>query len=65
MEIIEKQFELQIDEKPNGCVIRLNDEKGCILRICGVPKKLVYKNGVRGELREYIDISYIQLNSKK
>lgn len=55
MTIIEKQFELQIDEKPNGCVIRLNDEKGCILRICGIPKELVYENG---EVREYIDISY-------
>ena len=28
METINKLFELQIDEKPNGCVIRLNDEKG-------------------------------------
>lgn len=50
-----KNFELQIDEKPNGMVIRLNDEKGCILRICGIPKKLVYQGD---EIREFIDIVY-------
>jgi len=61
MEKTIKTFELQIDEKPNGCVIRLNDETGCILRICGVPKKLVYKNGITGMVREYIDISYPKL----
>jgi hypothetical protein len=55
METFKKKFELQIDEKPNGCVIRLNDDKGCILRICGVPKKLVYKGA---EIREFIDISF-------
>ena len=55
MENIFKEFELQIDEKPNGIVIRLNDEKGCVLRICGLPKKLVY-NGA--ELKEFIDITY-------
>jgi hypothetical protein len=58
MEKIIKIFELQIDEKPNGCVIRLNDEKGCILRICGIPKNLVYEHGISGIVREYIDISY-------
>jgi hypothetical protein len=55
MERIIKEFELQIDEKPNGIVISLNDEKGCVLRICGVPKELVY---LGGEVREYIDITY-------
>jgi hypothetical protein len=55
---ITKIFELQIDEKPNGCVIRLNDEKGCVLRICSIPKKLIYNHGVPEDIREYIDISY-------
>ena len=55
MEKFIKNFELQIDEKPNGMVIRLNDEKGCVLRICGIPKKLVCEDG---EVREFIDISY-------
>lgn len=51
-----KLFELQIDEKPNGMVIRLNDDQGkCVLRICGIPKKLVYKGA---EIREFIDITY-------
>lgn len=37
MKITTEIFELQIDEKPNGGVIRLNDSKGnCILRICGI-----------------------------
>jgi len=49
-------FELQIDEKPNGIVIRLNDSQGkCVLRICKIPKKLVY---LGAEIREFIDITY-------
>jgi len=56
METIIKTFELQIDEKPNGCVIRLNDEKCCILRICGIPKELVYDE--QGEIRSFVDITY-------
>lgn len=36
-------FELQIDEKPSGGVIRLNDSNGkCILRICRLPKRLKF-----------------------
>ena len=58
MEIIEKSFELQVDLKPNGAVIRLNDERGCILRICGIPKELVYDE--RGCVRQSIDIAYPQ-----
>ncbi len=55
MKTIVKKFELQIDEKPNGkIVIRLNDG-GCVLRICNVPKELVY---IEGELRDFIDITY-------
>jgi len=51
-----KTFELQVDLKPNGAVIRLNDEKGCVLRICGIPKNMVFEPN--GEIKEYIDISY-------
>jgi hypothetical protein len=58
MERIIKQFELQVDLKPNGCVIRLNDERGCILRICGIPKELVYDE--QGHIRQSIDIAYPQ-----
>jgi hypothetical protein len=60
MEKFIKNFELQIDEKPTGMVIRLNDEKGCVLRICGIPKKLVYQGG---ELKEFVDISYPNVNN--
>jgi len=51
MEIQQKQFEFQIDKKPSGYVIRLNDEHGCVLRICKVPPHLV-------EGQEFIDIEY-------
>jgi hypothetical protein len=51
-----KTFELQIDLKPNGAVIRLNGENGCILRICGIPLKMVVDSN--GEIKEYIDITY-------
>ena len=55
IESIYDEFELQIDDKPNGVVIRLNNDR-CILRICGVPKELVYdEKGIR---REFIDITY-------
>jgi len=37
MKQVSDVFELQIDEKPNGGVIRLNNSKGqCVLRICGI-----------------------------
>lgn len=58
MEKAIKQFELQFDLKSNGAVIRLNDERGCVLRICGIPKNMVFQ--ASGEPREYIDISYPQ-----
>ena len=65
METITKEFELQIDEKPNGAVIRLNDETGCVLRICGVPTNMVYEDD--GSIKKYIDItlSSITQNSIK
>ena len=56
MEKIFKTFEIQFDEKPNGAVIRLNDENGCILRVCGVPKRMVFEPN--GEVKPYIDITY-------
>ena len=57
METITKTVEIQFDEKPNGAVIRINDEKQCILRICGIPKDLVFK--VAGnKVRDFIDITY-------
>jgi hypothetical protein len=49
-------MELSIYKTINNktCTIHLNDENGCILRICNIPKKIVYKPD--GELREFIDI---------
>ena len=58
-----KMFELQIDYKPNGAVIRLNDENGCVLRICGIPKKLCFN--ARLKVKESIDIAYPKPNKKK
>ena len=63
MEVFEKQFELQSDKKPNGAVRWLNDERGCVLRICSIPRELVFDE--QGNVREAIDISYpSNLNSK-
>lgn len=56
METIFKEFELQVDTKPNGAVIRLNDEKGCVLRICGVPMEMVFEPD--GSVKEFIDITF-------
>ena len=56
MESIIDTFEIQIDEKPNGVVIRLNDEKQCVIRICRIPRELVFDKD--GERREFIDITY-------
>jgi len=56
MERITDTFELQIDEKPNGVVIRLNDKNKCVLRICGIPKENVIDP--YGNIREFIDITY-------
>jgi len=51
MKSIVKKFELQIDEKPNGYVIRLNDQNKCVLRICQIPKELM-------ESGEFVDVIY-------
>jgi len=56
MEKIYKTFELQFDLKHNGAVIRLNDENGCVLRICSIPKEMVFEPS--GEVRQYVDITY-------
>jgi len=57
MEITQKEFEFQVDLKPHGgAVLRLNDENGCVLRICSIPKELVFKPD--GTVREHIDITY-------
>lgn len=56
MEATFKEFELQIDEKSNGAVIRLNDENGCKLRICAIPKEMVYNSD--GSIKEFIDITF-------
>jgi len=55
-------FEIQIDEKHNGCVIRINDARGCKVRICQIPRELVFDNN--GELRDFIDITYPKKNEK-
>ena len=55
MEIIQKELEFQLDKQPSGYIIRVNDEHGCLLRICKIPSHLVEdKNGVKG----FIDIEY-------
>lgn len=51
-----KTVEIQFDMKPNGGVIRVNDETGCILRICQIPKELLYN--ADGSRREYVDIAF-------
>jgi hypothetical protein len=51
-----KEFELQVDQKPNGAVIRLNDENGCVLRICSVPLDIVFEPD--GTQKKFIDITY-------
>lgn len=48
-------FELQIDEKPNGFVIRLNDPNKCVFRICQIPKQLIQKSLLQNET---IDITF-------
>jgi hypothetical protein len=50
-----EMYELQFDDKPNGVTIRLNDSVRCVLRICGVPREMVY-DGDR--VREWVDITY-------
>ena len=57
METITKTFELQFDKKRGGAVIRLNDENGCVLRICNVPLDFVF-NVHDNKPRDFIDITY-------
>lgn len=56
MQTFLEPYELQVDEKPNGAVIRINNAFGCRIRICGVPKELVFDE--QGEVRSFIDITY-------
>src|SRR5208283_5194528 len=56
-----KKVELQIDEKPQGIDIRLNTAEKCVLRICGLPKNLIYN--VDGSCKEFIDICYPDINN--
>jgi len=49
-----KKYEFQIDKKSNGYVIWLNDETGCVLRICGIPRSVIFDGG---EIKKFIDIS--------
>jgi hypothetical protein len=53
-----RKLEIQYDLKPNGAVIRINNYKGCILRICRIPKELVFDEN--GNVREFIDLAYSQ-----
>jgi len=50
------QLELQFDEKPWGAVIRVNTATGCKLRMCRIPKELVFDENQ--EVREFVDITY-------
>jgi len=60
---INNEIEIQYDLKPNGVVIRINNDNGCILRICGVPKELVFDK--KGWIKEFIDITYPKVDSIK
>ena len=51
-----EMYELQFDDKLNGVTIRLNDSARCVLRICGVPREMVYD--AEGNVREWVDIAY-------
>lgn len=57
MKSVVKEFELQIDEKPNGYVIRLNDKDECVLRICQIPKEVMHKANL-------VDIVYSDTHPK-
>jgi len=61
MEIRQQEYEIQIDRKPSGVVLRVNDERGCILRICKIPPELVYDDD--GEVKDFIDIEYPKTKS--
>jgi len=53
-----EQLEIQFDEKPQGAVIRVNSVTGCVLRMCRIPKELVFNEN--GEVREFVDITFPQ-----
>ena len=53
---IQNNIEFQLDEKPNGFVIRINNETGCVIRICQIPKELIFDEN--GEVKNHIDITY-------
>ena len=55
-------LEIQIDEKPNGAVIRVNDESKCVLRICNIPKYLVFDKD--GNPLTTIDLTFPQEKKK-
>lgn len=58
METITGTFEMQIDEKPTGMVIRLNSDNGCFLRISGLPREMVYeKVDDVDKIKDFIDIA--------
>jgi len=56
MESTQKTYEVQVDDKPMGVVIRINDENRCVLRICRIPRELVFEPD--GKVKEFIDITY-------
>lgn len=53
---ITTMMEFQIDEKPNGGVIRLNFDGVCALRICQIPKEVLVDE--KGTIRPFIDIVF-------
>ena len=55
-------LEIQVDEKPYGVVIRINNEKRCILRICNIPKYMVF--AADGTQFPTIDITFPQEKKK-
>lgn len=58
-----KTYEIQFDTKPSGAVVKINDENGCVLRICGIPKKMVFEPS--GEVKPYIDITHPKRENKQ
>ncbi len=55
METITGKFEIQYDSKPNGVVVRINDNKGqCILRVCQIPENQVYNPD--GTPKQFVDV---------
>jgi len=56
MKTIVRIMELQIDQKPNGGVIRLNFDGVCALRICQIPKEVIIDE--KGNIQPFIDIIF-------